>query len=746
MLFESRKTLLDASKRKLLLGGVSGVGKTHLLREIQEQLGDEVPLKLNVAVTSKAQKPAVIIQKLAEQIAKSESVQEATISEFFSELNNSSISNVYRLGMALLGDVAKSKLAGAEGLANELAAIVAETDQAASTDAQAQALSEAAQDDVVLAFKELIQAISRNGQAGSLSIDGLENASSAVVETVTALVAELPESWSIMAAVNIERPDGMPVFAKLAEMVNYGGGETLRLDGLDVDGVADWMEAYNPAQRDITEIETALVATQGRAFYVRRWLDGHDLDDITLALGKQVAPAYQARFSALSPPTKAYLARVCVLPIGFSDHQPIMQAMGNDIQDFNHVAVFDELRTGGFLDDASSGAPLPHDETRDQILSILGPTTKQVVAGEVLHQIESLDLEVGSRDFELLTLQSDAGRVEQVRSTAPSVAAELVEVSPEAADLAFGLGMEGDVDGMTGDERSTVLLNQARAMIGTGRYPAAIEFIDQADDEISAREMVLRSSQVRLKALLRLNRYPDALTVAQQIMKLLPSGDELAAVEALRNLNTVHRDLSDAKNALGTAKSLKRIAKDHALDSKTASRIWRSIARTYAIHKPGKAIKAAKKALAFADDCGRLREIGNAYLALGEAYRHNSNFEKAISAYGQSIKHARALGNVDSLLWATLGKADAELLSGDLASAESTLQDIKPFFSEEGRRHPLEALHWNLSIAELAHVANSEHEVDIDALFSSYAELGISWPAEYYRQLQINGKSSPKPL
>ncbi|MEO1748312.1 MAG: hypothetical protein AAFR27_06790 [Pseudomonadota bacterium] len=328
----------------------------------------------------------------------------------------------------------------------------------------------------------------------------------------------------------------------------------------------------------------------------------------------------------------------------------------------------------------------------------------------------------------------------------PSVAAELVEVSPEAADQAFALGTEGDVDSMTGDERSSVLLNQAKAMIGTGRYPAASEFIDRADNEISAREMVLRSSQVRLKALLRLNRYPDALTVAEQVMKLLPDDDELAAVEPLRDLNTIYRDLSDAENALGTARSLRHIAKNHPLASMAASRVWRSIARTYAIYKPRKAIKAAKKALVFAEDCGKLREIGNAYLALGESRRHNSKLEKAISAYSQSIDCARAIGNVESLLWATLGKADAELLAGDLDNAQSTLQKIKPFFSDEGRRHALEALHWNLSIAELAHVANNEHKVDIDTLFDSYAELGISWPAEYYRQLQTDGKSSPKPL
>lgn len=746
VLDEARATLLDPNKRKLLLAGVSGVGKSHILGQLQEQIGETVPIRLSVAVTSTAQSPAEIIQKLSEQIAGSDTVQEATLSEFFSELGRRPIKNGYRLGMALLGDVAKAKLGNAEGLVTEVADILAETDQAASTDAQAQALSEAAQDDVVLAFRELIHTISKSGQAGALSIDGLENASSPVVDVTAALVADLPAGWSIAAAVNIERPSGIPVFSRLAEMVNYGGGETMRVDGLDADGVIEWMSAHNPVQRDASEVQNALTATQGRALYVRKWLDGDNLDDIVLALGKQVAPAYQRRFSDLTAPSQAYLARLCVLPIGLSDRRDVVQTLGNDIPDYNHVAVSTELRSRGFLEETTEGVLLPHDETRDQILSILGQGARQAVAEEILHQIETLDLNVGTRDVEVLTLKSIAGRAAQVRLAATTVAAELVEVSPEAADLAFRLGTEGDIDGMTGDERSTVLLNQARAMIGTGRYPAAIEFIDRADDEISAKELVLRSSQVRLKALLRLNRYTDALTVAEQVMKLLPENDELAAVEPLRDLNTIYRDLSDAENAIGTAKSLKRIAKNNSLDSNAASRVWRSIARTYAIYKPRKAVKAAKRALVFADDCGKLREIGNAYLALGEARRHNSELAKAISAYSQSIKYARALGNVDSLLWATLGKADAELLSGDLGSAESTLQKIEPFFSEEGRRHPLEALHWKLSIAELAHVANSEHEVDMDALFSSYAELGISWPADYHRLLETNGKSSPKPL
>ena len=407
-----------------------------------------------------------------------------------------------------------------------------------------------------------------------------------------------------------------------------------------------------------------------------------------------------------------------------------------------------ELRSQGFLEDAASGTPLPHDETRGQILSILDRATRQLVAEEILQQIESLDQNAGTREVEVLTLQSEAGRLEQVRSAAPSVAAELVEVSPEAADLAFGLGMVDDVDRMTRDERSTVLLNQARAMIGTGRYPAAIEFIDRADDGISAKEMVLRSAQVRLKALLRLNQYSDALTIARQVLKLLPDGDDLASVETLRDMNTIHRDLSDGGNALRTAMRLKSIANNHRLDDRTASRIWRSIARTNAIYKPAKAIKAAKESLKFAEASGQLREIGNAYLALGEARRHNKKLEKASSAYNRAIDCARALGNVDSLLWSTLGKADTELLQGNTDAAESTLRKIAPFFSEEGRRHPLEALHWKLSMAELSHLAerNSDFGIDIGGLFSGYADMGISWPAHYYEKMRTDGKTAPKPL
>jgi len=741
-----KEILLDPRKRMILLGGVSGVGKTHLLAELQSQLSADIPLQLNVSITSKAQQPAEVVQSLATQLAGSDSVQEATLKQYFAELGKRPIKNCYRLGLALIGDIAKAKLSSAEGVVNEVASIIAETDDAASTDAQAQALSEAAKDDLVLAFRELMQTIADGGQTGTLVIDGLENASTSVVEATLAFVADLPRTWSIALAVNTERSDGPPIFAEVSELLVYSGGDTLPLRGLTRDGMLEWMASSNPARRSEDDLEAALDVTQGRPFYLREWLDGTELEEITLEMGRKIAPAYQARFNKLSPASQAYLSRLCVLPLGLTDQKPFFDALPNGIPDFNSVSVMNELKTSRFLENLHNDRLLPHDETRQQVLSILGNDIKRTVAEEILNEFDALDLDVGTRDVELLRLRSDAGRADQVTEIGPSVAARLIEYSPEAADQAFELSMEKNLDVMTGEKRSEILLNQARAMIGTGRYPAALEFIDRAEDGMSARNLVLSSAQVRLKALMRLNQYPDALTVAEHVLSLLPKKESVASIETLRILNTIYRDVGDSDNALSTAKTLRKIYKNNEIDERVKSRIWRNLARTYATLQPKKAEKAAKKALRFAKQSGQLRDVGNAYLALGEARRHNNKLGKAVAAYDHAIKCALALGNVDSLLWSTLGKVDAELLAGNAATAQEGLDKLAPFFSEEGRRHPLESLHWELSKIELGLLTEVPAEVDVESLLKSYSEMGISWPTDYYGALQSHGKKTPKPL
>ena len=741
-----RDTLLDPGKRKVLLGGISGVGKTSTLAELQESLAEGKDIFLSVEITSAAQSPAEVVQILATQLASSDSVQEATLGQYFSELGKRPIKNAYRVGIALLGDVAKAKLSSAEGTVKEIAAILSETDDAASTDAQAQALSEAGKDDLVLAFRQLLQSVASNGQRGSLAIDGLENASSAVVETTLALVADLPENWCIALAVNTERSDGPLVFTKISELLVYSGGEAVELRGLDKDGVLAWMENFNPAGRRDIEVETAIEVTQGRPLYLENWLSGTELDQVTLALGKKVAPAYQARFNKLSPPAQAYLSRLCMLPSGLSDIPAVASALGSDIADYNAVAVQTELKSARFLNAGIDQRLRPHDEIRQQVSSILGESLQREVAQQILHQVEALDVDVASREVEVLRLRANAGQAAQVRQEGEEVAARFLEYSPEAAGQAYELIAESSQGEMVGEESSNLLLNRAKAMIGVGKYPAAIDFIDQADANISAKELVLRSNQIRLKAMLRLNRYAEAQTIADQVLRLLPKDADIQYIETLRILNTIHRDLGDAENAISTAKELKKLYNTSTLADREASRVWRSLARTYAIFRPKKSVRAAKESLRLAKRSGILRDLGNAYLAVGEARRHTGRFKKAEEAYEKAIQSALALGNVDSLLWSVLGKADAEMLAGDLEAARTSLEQLEPFFSDNGRRHPLEAMHWQLSQLELSVAMNTASHTVASGLIEDYEKLGLLWPAQYIEQLLHAGKTVPKPI
>ncbi|MFH3859077.1 hypothetical protein WAI00_19510, partial [Acinetobacter baumannii] len=226
----------------------------------------------------------------------------------------------------------------------------------------------------------------------------------------------------------------------------------------------------------------------------------------------------------------------------------------------------------------------------------------------------------------------------------------------------------------------------------------------------------------------------------------LPKDAPVEYIETLRILNTIYRDLGDAPNATSTAKELKKTSKRIDLNDRVASRVWRSLARTYAIFRPNRSVRAAKNALRFAERSGVLRDVGNAYLAVGEARRHTGEFKKAVKAYENAIDRALALGNVDSLLWSALGKADAEMMAGDIRAATQSLGQLQPFFSDEGRRHPLEALHWQLSQLELRLLTSEATDIDVPALIEGYSKLGLSWPEQYIEQLLREGKNLPKPI
>lgn len=745
-LVSMRDVLLDPVSRKILVGGISGIGKTSTLRQLSEILGNQKDVSLSVEITSTAQSPAEVVQQLSSQLAGSDSVREATVRQFFSELKKRPIKNAYRLGMALLGDVAKAKFSSAEGTIQEVGAILAETDDTASTDAQAQALSEAGKDDLVLALRELLQAVSTSGKRGALVIDGLENASSAVVDTALALLADLPDNWCISLAVNTERSNGPAVFMRLSELLVYRGGEALELRGLERDAVLSWMKTFNPAGRQDHEVENAIAVTQGRPLYLKDWLSGTELDQVTLALGKRVAPAYQARFTSLSPQAQAYLARLCVLPKGLANLSSLASVLSHKVPDFNAVAVHSELKSARFLEVGVDQGLQAHDEVREQILSILGSGMQQQIAQDMLRRIESLDLEVASRDVDVLRLRATAGQKGQVKRDGELVAAKYLRDNPDIADQTYDLIAGSQVDEMTGEEGSLHLLDRAKALIGAGKYLSAIELVDQADASGSSTGPTIESNQTRLKALLRLNRYPEARTIAEHILKLLKNEVSTEYVEALRVLNTVYRDLGDRENATSSAKKLKRIVSDVSLSDKEASRIWRSVARTYAIFRPEKSVKAAKEALRLADRSGVLREVGNAYLALGEARRHSRRFAAAIEAYEEAARIALALGNVDSLLWSILGVSDAQMMSGEIDAARVSIGRLEPFFSDAGRRHPLEAMHWQLSQVELSSLIGEPSTDSAVRLVDGYEALGIKWPRQYVKDVLQVGKVQPKPI
>ena len=519
---------------------------------------------------------------------------------------------------------------------------------------------------------------------------------------------------------------------------------------VDVKGLGDadaveWSKTFPQFKGTPVEVRDAITFTDGRPALLEQWFLGAELQVEVKKLTGRVEVSYQQRLQKLTRHSLDYFVRLCILPSTMREDPECRSVADGRAPDFSRSACEIELKNTLFLVKSADGRLNPHDAVRNQVLISLGEPSCRELARELVERLRTGGFALDRHELAMLDLYRLAGYEADASRLASHASKDLLrQQNPTAAIAAADVGLLVQEETMAAAERISLSLIKSEGLIRTGRYVSALDLLAEIGDASPSVDDQKSINFHRLIALIRLNRYDDALSLAELIDDSLPADDTVRRTELNRRYNLIFRDLHDEEAATATALAL-QASINPGMSAKSASEVMRSVARTFALFAPEKALEPAQQALEFASKTASAREVGNSYLAVGEAYRHNGNFEACIIAYKKAIRYANLTGNTDSLIWSMLGWADAEILKGDFGSAESLVSQLSPFFDADEARHPLESLHWKLTRYEIQLMRGG---VDIrpDKIIEDYDAIGITWPSEYVAELQKTRIKQPKPI
>jgi glycosyltransferase involved in cell wall biosynthesis len=290
-------------------------------------------------------------------------------------------------------------------------------------------------------------------------------------------------------------------------------------------------------------------------------------------------------------------------------------------------------------------------------------------------------------------------------------------------------------------------LRLASAYHKSGEYPQALSAIKGLVPNLQTPEtwhLAIDATILEAELRLRLNHYSHArllLNVAADEAAEREAWDRY--VRAMCVENVIRRDTGDYLGAIELAESLLRTVEEHRLPPSLQEKVERALARSLALGGRGEAaVPFAERAVAGARRRSDPESLAPALLALGESLRHAGNAQPAIAAYGESRDIAVPSGDADCFLWATLGLSDALFLEGKVGDAEAELRKLQNYVTRPEHQHPLETLHYRLSIAALQLAAGAP-DVDAQGIVLAYARLGIEWPSRYLEGVKA-GRRPPK--
>lgn len=738
------------SKAVGLIQGPSGIGKTYTLRDIGSKSGAASVVEF--AIGSSATEPIELYAKLASQLSEQGLLGPGTIRGFLNAVQKRPGMAIWKIAKAVIKDVIEENAPAVKSVMEEFSNIAEDADNDASTDMMAEKLTKANDDMYSTVFFDLIYAIGAQGKKICILIDNIDRASTPFLNAIIALIYMLPEGWSMFAAANDETSGAHQRIRQLGEVVCQEFGSVKVLPPLSYNDVLTMMDNYNFAGRLQSEIDLAIISCKGRALYINEWLSGQSLSEISLSISKRLLFSYKNRLQELPSSARELAIRLAYVPDCLPINVELISAIFDDIQNGNLIADISTLEAGGFVDIQNNSYKFLHENVRSQIRESANPAIRDVAIMKIEQVIGNFSLEQSSNiqfKLALMQLRRDRGAVIQM-GEALGLAYDMLERGRcETAASLFEFVWEDGIMRQGGDQTVELLLGQAQAFIQMGRYSEGLaklqDFDAYADRNPSAR---VRQNLARLEALVRLNRYRDAEKIARILHKSIIKEDVESEIELHRWMNVIQRDLGRYADAVLSARSALKLAQSKDVSKALIGRCYRTLSRSLALNGSSpEAIKAGENALDHAIPTGSARDVGNAYLALGEAYRHNGEYANAIESYKESIDYAKIVGNVDSLLWSTLGLADCYVLECRYDVARSSLSSIEKIVSSEQDIHPLEYMHWNLSkevIEFISREDNHKYELSLRSAANLYSAIEISWPAEYVSKLIDGLPNEPK--
>jgi|GEM_PF-4522278 len=611
---------------------------------------------------------------------------------------------------------------------------------------RASALYGASDADSVSALLDLLHAVNDAGLRGTIVVDQIERASDTVTATVLAVARDLPTGWSLIVAANDETPAGVQWLKDHWPDFAYANAERLELQALERPAVEEWYLHEHGELPDNDELSRVMIGTQGRPLVLEEWITGKSSVNELPGVWSRLGPYYAARIGALPPPVRSLLRKLAMFPEGSALDFSFIHAISGNSSTQETLDTVTQLVDGLFLEPVHN--PLSDDTRyafRHTIIQLhalhgLPPAVRQELAISVLSRLQqSPQMEEGLRSWSLGRLaiaaaDDDSGPETALRAGRTLLSRGLFidasELLREAADTFQGSG-----------SASRMTVAYAEALIGLGRYEAALEVLDGLEER-SAEHLLATG-----RALLRLNRYDgaiEALTSAKN--GFLEDADTEGACSAERDLITIERDLGHYDLAVSRSLDLLSQVTDQTPDHVTAA-IQRTLARSFALSgDTDKAVRAAEIALQLAEPVGP-SATATATLALGEAHRHARRIDDALVAYTESARVARLTGNRDCYLWAVLGAGDSLRIAGRQMDARSQIDEALSWVQTATDSHPLEALHFGLlaALLESDQTPIGEPPGVVD-LVLGYEALGIDWPSRWLSEAARLGYDQPLPF
>ena len=733
----------------ILMRGPSGIGKSEVVKAVhREILADGYEAAMIHEVESPAHTTDTLIDDLAGQLIASDIFPLTNPREFAQSIIRVARDKTWSIASAALLDLTGRILPGSRAVADELVKQISKELGQTAPHAMVKRLRSNASQDLIVGLLNILRALDQLGVPGSIIIDQAEASSETVREALLGIATQLPERWGMLIAVNDELPEGIDFINRVWPRLAYAGGLQIVLQPLGVGALEAWCLRERASVPGRIELESVISNCQGRPLLLREWVSGASGDAEIANIWQRLGPYYLRRLNSLSRDAKAVIRSLALLPAASKFPLPFIARIAGVSSNTQAFEIVEELVNAQFLEPDSEVDTyrFVHDVTKRQVTlatprAVIKESAANVVAAlKSLEQVQD-DLQ---RRYEMAMLEY---RAEDYSSF-------LVSALPTASDLkargSYGPAIElyrayfsVGAERMSSSAEIEARLGMSSVLHATGYYYEGLRFVENADawpGLQGARGLLIRS-----KHLLRLDRFEEArATIASAQDRYSASDNYEGVMQCEKEDVTILRDLGRYQDAVAKATDLVSRASQYKVSQEVLASCYRALARSLAFTGPmEEAVAAGNQALGLALTTSP-SDVGNAHLALGEAYRLGDQSIQGIKHYDMAAQLALSVGNRDSYLWSMLGLSDCHFLLGDLSTAHNLLIPVGEIVRLSPSRYPLEHLHWRISSLAIDYLSGDDVFDLLMSTISAYAELGVVWPQTYVAKLTSGAPASAK--